>query len=1040
MAQIPQRNLLNLKLNSTKGIQAKQTYKIDFLSYNDLYNYAMNGAAKDFKEKYTDVAFKAGCQEAINVATLHKSDFMTTSKESLLEELHTELLKTAQAQVKQAQVKSTPKKTPQSMFLNGNTQRTSPTLANTIISNRINLNTSGIIAQRNPAVSNNSTFNVRKQAKTTTVEAITVLSDEKTATIDTWVKNFSEGNLTVTQLITNLKSYGIKYTENTENNYNVVSFKFALNNGKTKTCTVKCNKAASEHAKDSITVKTYTAADLKTYGLDSAKDAKIINKYFDLVQEGLGDNKYALKTQYGSEIEDIISTLRRYNELECYTDNKAKNLNLPEVFQSNSTKQLIGGLLKKYDEKIDKAYEASNADDFHDLEEDALKVFLDKFHSKDIDLQKVLDNESVVGYRCVDRKYISGPYSELIGVTLVWRDQLYTLIKTSMPSTSKLTVHDSTDIDGNPTKKDEDIKHVVSVPSSRFSSLHIAEAFNGKESINDFVKNYVKYELGYTDCNEKVLEKFITELKQANKTYDLSKCTKKELKEIFESYYNSVNNTAMKTTSEMLVKAYNAKDFLKNFAKENYYIEKDVTFLSLDSSSSPRTVRMYDPTTAQNNALNDLVSSIKLEYTRKTGKDCEYSDEDIKKFIKAALDPTNYTKLDRISAYDIIEKITALLQETDLLANEITTDSIKDLSNGLENALEEYAKICIEAQNYVTTQLKNNSPISFDDYLKYIKSKYPKYNSNEYDEDLKGTLALGITQRLRKAGATNDDILEILEALFKEPSKETDSSNSYSRSAAHAKERNNIIVTPSIITPSGVSSFTHWWLGVEDKNATGIESVQEMIDTLSYIGDISNSDDGWITTRRFIAGICPYVSQLGGWATLVKSAEELYNNENRTFGDCAIFTVDALLNVVGWGKTAKKGLKLLSTKSKILEEILDAMEKNLEPNTEKILEWMGKVHDLVAVNTWNKIKDSLITKIPRTHSQGNDVPVDSNSSDIVMSTSGSLYHFYEWLNSLEEKEDVHIIDSKECYVYDRLDSIYIKFSNGYKFHWRLTDK
>lgn len=261
MAQIPQRNLLNLKLNSTKGIQAKQTHKIDFLSYNDLYNYAMNGAAKDFKEKYTDVAFKAGCQEAINVATLHKSDFMTTSKESLLEELHTELLKTAQAQVKRAPVKSTPKKTPQSMFLNGNTQRTSPTLANTVISNRINLNTSGITVQRNPAVSNNSTFNVRKQATTTTVEAITVLSNEKAAKIDTWVKDFSEDNLTVTQLITNLKSYGIKYTENTENNYNVVSFKFALNNGKTKTCTVKCNKAASEHAKDSIKVKTYTAAD-----------------------------------------------------------------------------------------------------------------------------------------------------------------------------------------------------------------------------------------------------------------------------------------------------------------------------------------------------------------------------------------------------------------------------------------------------------------------------------------------------------------------------------------------------------------------------------------------------------------------------------------------------------------------------------------------------------------------------------------------------------------------------------------------------------
>lgn len=329
------------------------------------------------------------------------------------------------------------------------------------------------------------------------------------------------------------------------------------------------------------------------------------------------------------------------------------------MFQSNSSKQLIGGLLKKYDEKIDKAYEASNADDFHDLEENALEVLLDKFQRKDINLKKMLYNESVVGYRCFDCKYISGPYSELIGVTLVWRNQLYTLRKTSMPSTSTSkstltkTVHDSADINSNPTKKDKEILHIVSGPSSRFSSEHIAEAFNDKDSINDFVKNYVKYELGYTDCNEKVLKKFIEELKQANKTYDLSKCTQKELKEYFEKFYNSVNNTAMKTTSEMLVKEYYIKDFLKDFAKENYYIEKDNTFFSLDAN--PRTVRMYDPTTAQNNALNDLVSSIKLEYTRKTGKDCEYSDEDIKNVINLKLQQRSGNKL-KVSAYDIINK------------------------------------------------------------------------------------------------------------------------------------------------------------------------------------------------------------------------------------------------------------------------------------------------------------------------------------------------------------------------------------------------
>ena len=973
MAQIPQRNLLNIKLGSANGIKVNQTRKIDFLSYNDLYNYAINGAAKEFEAKYSDVTFKAGSQEAINVAGLHKEDFMSTTKEALLEELHTELLKTS-------------------------TNRTVG-MGEHLINLGEFSNTGNNFDSSTPII-----VNMQKPGaiKTLTPE------EQKINDINRCISQFTSGTLSVSLLIDTLSQYDIQYTETRDGDTYIVTFSYEQNNV-TKKVTIKSNKQTS---------KTYSLEQLKE---ESLTNEKFINEYFYAVHEENGSTKkYALKPEYGfKNINELFKALQNQLILNNFLNDKNRSTDFTSDFRDLSDgKRLSSSNMDDYYNEV----KLTTGEDKENLITKVIEKIENDYASGNLTYSQLRTILNTLGLKEQGKNNIpqDGIFKNSFGNVTIWlNDKCYIIYcdsKLSSKSTDDRTVklysaeaieHLSNSeinkyftpvvtengvvkqyiikegvstteveylINNKPVGNNIKLKRMISSNSTDEIVQFIKDLLNNKISAQTGLKGDENIKVGHiTNGNafgDKVIETFVNNiLMKYCEAYNTNEFSVNMILEGLKSYLASMQKMDMKTDTEGLVKEYKADEFLTAFAKENY------------------------GNTNADNVMSQLLLNVKKVYTATTGNNCKYSDDQIKKLINTMLQSNSDSK---ISAYTIIDNITAVLQEIDLSANEITTDSIKDLSNGLENVLEEYAKICIEAQNYVTTQLKNNSPISFDDYLKYIKSKYPEYNSNEYDEDLKGALVLGITQRLQKAGATNDDILEILEALFKEPSNEIDSSNSSSRSAAHAKKMNNpLIVTPSGIiidenTSNATSSFIHWWLGVEDKKTTGSEAIQEMIDTFSNIGNITDSDDGWITLRRFIAGICPYVSQLGGIASVVKSTEDLWSMDNPTFGDYAIFTVDAFLNISGFGKTAKKGLKLLSTtsksfkflstKSKILDEILDAMEKNLEPSAKKVLECMDKVHDLIVVNTWNKIKDSLITKKPRSNGQGNDVPQGGNPS------------------------------------------------------------
>ena len=999
MAQIPRRNMLNIKLGSDNGIQANQTRKIDFLSYNDLYNYAINGAAKEFEAKYSDVTFKAGSQEAINVAGLHKEDFMSTTKEALLEELHTELLKTKQTN----DLIKTPTECASansSMYKNAGLRKKIVVTGEFPInsSNAIN-KFSGSLTPMSGKIIETGSLIPNKGSSTSGVtggvDSLTMITPAEE--INEAISDFTDGKTSVAELKKTLNRHNIKYIETSDGNYDVISFEYETDNGQTKKCTVRCNSSS--------TSSSYTLEDLKEEGITNES---FINKYFKAVYEENGKVlKYTLKAELGfKNVWELYKALRNnliltnylnkssdeeYN-LEKLSDGRTLNSSIMDDYSNElglMSAEEKKALVDKVIEKFEKDYYTSHSFvlqmqifDALGLKKGGREGSIEGTYAYVHDKKEEKLIFTLNGTKYIFTKPLSSKSSENLSAKLYSSDSIehlsnreinkyFTPVVTENGAVKQYIIKEGVSateveylINKKPVGNNIKLKRMISSNSTDEIVQFIKDLLNNKISAQTGLKGDENIKVGHiangNAFGDKVIETFVNNiLMKYCEAYNTNEFSVNMILEGLKSYLASMQKMDMKTDTEGLVKEYKADEFLTAFAKENY------------------------GNTNADNVMSQLLLNVKKVYTATTGNNCKYSDDQIKKLINTMLQSNSNSN---ISAYTIIDNITAVLQEIDLSANEITTDSIKDLSNGLENVLEEYAKICIEAQNYVTTQLKNNSPISFDDYLKYIKSKYPEYNSNEYDEDLKGALVLGITQRLQKAGATNDDILEILEALFKEPSNEIDSSNSSSRSAAHAKKMNNpLIVTPSGIiidenTSNATSSFIHWWLGIEDKKTTGSEAIQEMIDTFSNIGNITDSDDGWITLRRFIAGICPYVSQLGGIASVVKSAEDLWSMDNPTFGDYAIFTVDAFLNISGFGKTAKKGLQILSTKSKILNEILRDMEKYLDQSSKKVLNFMDKIHDLIAVNTWNKIKDSLITKKPRSNGQGNDVPQGGNNT------------------------------------------------------------
>ena len=72
-----------------KGPQTQETFE----SYSALRNYVFGNASADFNKMFSDVKFKGGCKEADIVASKHKDDYATITKEQILNELHEEYLK-----------------------------------------------------------------------------------------------------------------------------------------------------------------------------------------------------------------------------------------------------------------------------------------------------------------------------------------------------------------------------------------------------------------------------------------------------------------------------------------------------------------------------------------------------------------------------------------------------------------------------------------------------------------------------------------------------------------------------------------------------------------------------------------------------------------------------------------------------------------------------------------------------------------------------------------------------------------------------------
>ena len=85
-----------------KGPQTQETFE----SYLALRNYVFGNASADFNKKFSDVKFKGGCNEADIVASAHKDDYATVTKEQILNELHEEYLKSGSATKNENNIKT----------------------------------------------------------------------------------------------------------------------------------------------------------------------------------------------------------------------------------------------------------------------------------------------------------------------------------------------------------------------------------------------------------------------------------------------------------------------------------------------------------------------------------------------------------------------------------------------------------------------------------------------------------------------------------------------------------------------------------------------------------------------------------------------------------------------------------------------------------------------------------------------------------------------------------------------------------------------
>ena len=678
MAQIPQRNLLNIKLGSANGIKVNQTRKIDFLSYNDLYNYAINGAAKEFEAKYSDVTFKAGSQEAINVAGLHKEDFMSTTKEALLEELHTELLKTKRVKVQNTplNIKLKPTKgitssnlgtiehTNNYTILKGHTIRNPQPLADEIIASKFN-----------PQILNRKTV---------------TLDNEKANDVSFWINQFTKGNLTVAQLKVYLKDYDIKYTEQQDGNYHVITFSYKLD-GNTKNFTIKCNKVAAESGNDSIETGTYTAKDLNEQGFI---EAKLINKYFDIVEEENGvAKKYAVKSEYGNFLGDLKSMFIENSIFEQLLT-KISDYEKPTTIKRinfNDIKEQYFNIWNN----IERGYNNENLQhyaniEFTEKEKDAIVIKLlknfidgfkvDAFNGNELDnILKILSKiKGISILKFNDGKFsVSYKQTQYDFVYSTATENEFTSVRTDEGSTIKSTPTIIKSTTGLTSTINTSRNNIVDT-CDRFSmgGLEQVLTYYNKKPLKEYLKDFVKYKMNRQGVSDEALEHFSEKLINFTNLYNTNNLSIKVLKEMLEQYLDTLDNISMgSANSEMLLKTYDAKSFLGDFASANYTTTpikelKDANF------------KIENPIVKEiETVMNDLISNIKQEFKRATGKDCKYTNEEIEKFIKLELQSASVNGIE-VSAYDIISSTVSTYKLIDDLSAKLySSEAIEHLSN-----------------------------------------------------------------------------------------------------------------------------------------------------------------------------------------------------------------------------------------------------------------------------------------------------------------------------------------------------------------------
>lgn len=697
MALLPNTNRQVLNVKKTLGVQTELKH-IDFMSYNDLLNYAMKNAADDFAEKYSDVAFKTGCQEALNVAGLHKEDYMSVNKEVILEELHTELLKSANAKTSNGTQSTSLKKTTQnsnkSALANGGL-----TLGDTTTID-FGLNESQLVQKEiTPLPEAPSITKPGWNKPLQEITHTTTLTRKEANNVATWMKDFTNGNMTVAELKTKLQGYMILCTETRSANYNVLSFSYKLN-GVNKNFTIKCNKEASASANDFKRVITYTPAQLKSRQIT---DTKFINKYFDVVQAENGVvKKYALKAELGViDLSQLLKLMKNDLVLNNFLNDKHKTSSDASVLEQLSDGNTLteSTMVKNYTE-IDLAV-GSDKDQLVSKVLDKLQKDYASGELSTEQLTKVLSALNLTKGTGEGKYTITGTYGNLSTLEFTLNGKKYTIKQnkdiTGTGSDSLIRDDDTISlgdiIDGEAALAWSDGELSLLITQAKEKGTEV------KTAVSKYIKEFITKKLKYNNFNKEYLDNFIQNVIIDN-FYDSYRgfpgLTMDNIKNLFLDYYETVKNSTMNISNYMFVANIDPDNFLTTVAKDS-----------------------YDSDTAS--AMKDIVQAV-MKYCKSIpGANSKEIEDVINGLIQKAKD-SNYTLSvyalinDATSAYEAIKKLDIKLDVSQLL-------KIYDAEEFLTNI--------------ATTGYASNTDNAMKDFVSNIKQYYKSVTGNDcnYTED-----------------------------------------------------------------------------------------------------------------------------------------------------------------------------------------------------------------------------------------------------------------------------------------------------------------